>query len=59
MDCGKELCKLKKDQLAEIIPQLIAELPDCRFVCRKCARVAPNKKVLCKPISFEKATKSS
>jgi DNA topoisomerase IB len=50
----KSLCKLSKEQLATILPEFAAELDNCRFVCRKCMRVAPTKKILCKPLSLKK-----
>jgi hypothetical protein len=50
----KPLCKLKKDQLAEVLPVLAAEVARVRFICRRCARLATSKKWLCKPESIEK-----
>jgi len=50
----KSLCKLKKDQIAAILPILAAEIAQSRFICRRCGRVAKSKKWLCKPGSIEK-----
>lgn len=50
----KELCKLDKEELKGIIPKLVEQLQACRFVCKKCARVAPDKDWLCKPTSIRK-----
>lgn len=45
----KSICKLSKAQLAAELPRLAAEASRSQFVCKKCARVAINKKELCKP----------
>jgi len=50
----KTLCKLKKDQLAELLPELAAELPQATHICTRCARAATDKRRLCKPISLLK-----
>jgi hypothetical protein len=50
----KPLCKLKKDQLATVLPILAAEITESRFICRRCGRAAKSKKWLCKPGSIEK-----
>lgn len=50
----KTLCKLKKDQLAAVLPILAAEVAQSRFICRRCGRVARSKKWLCKPETIER-----
>ena len=50
----KELCKLKKKELQAILPGLAEALGSCQFLCRKCARVAPEKNWLCKPLLISK-----
>jgi hypothetical protein len=50
----KALCKLSKDQIAALLPQLAAEIADSRFLCRKCGRAAVEKWRLCKPQSIAK-----
>jgi hypothetical protein len=54
----KPLCKLKKDQLAAVLPLLAAEVAQSRFICRRCARVATSKKWLCKPEPIEKMARN-
>ena len=55
---GKHLCDLKKSLKTELA--LFASLVDGpTHICRKCGRVANNKKWLCKPISLEKVRQSS
>jgi hypothetical protein len=50
----KPICKLKKDQLAAVLPILAAEAAQSRYICRRCGRVARSKKWLCKPASIDK-----
>jgi len=50
----KQICKLKKDQLAAVLPILAAEAAQSRYICRRCGRVARSKKWLCKPASIDK-----
>ena len=50
----KSLCKLSKSDLAKVIPQLCEDLSECKYVCRKCGRLAPGKDWLCKPTSIAK-----
>jgi hypothetical protein len=49
----RELCKLKKDEIRALLPQLCTS----HYICRKCARAAPDKTWLCKPISIAKLSK--
>jgi len=49
----RELCKLKKDEIRALLPQLCSS----QFICKKCARAAPDKTWLCKPISIAKLSK--
>ena len=46
----KSICKLSKSDLAEFLPQLCEDLPECKYVCKKCGRVAVKKGRLCKPL---------
>jgi len=56
----KELCKLKKKELHALLPQLAAALGDSHlYMCRKCARVAPDKGWLCKPTAVSKLVEES
>ncbi len=53
----RPLCKLKKDQLTALLPELAKEIATSRFLCRKCARAAPSKTMLCKPVRLDHLTK--
>ncbi len=44
----RELCKLKKDEIRALLPQLCTS----RYLCKRCARAAPDKTWLCKPVSI-------
>ena len=48
------ICKLNKDQLAALLPQLAADVAGARYLCRKCGRAAVEKWRLCKPQSIAK-----
>lgn len=50
----KAICKLNKDQLAALLPQLAADVAGARYLCRKCGRAAVEKWRLCKPQSIAK-----
>lgn len=45
----KELCKLKKHELAAHLEKIIKITKKPKFICTKCARVAKEKKYLCDP----------
>ena len=49
-----ELCKLKKDEIKERLPKLVALVANGQYICRKCVRVANDKKLLCKPIELKR-----
>lgn len=55
----KTLCDLSKSQIAERLPQMVRDLPQCQFICKKCARVSIHKKELCKPASISKMLEPS
>lgn len=44
------LCKLKKHELKERLPELAELLPAASHICKKCARIAHDKEWLCKPL---------
>jgi hypothetical protein len=50
----KALCKYKKSELEQILPVVAAAGGEVRFICRKCARLAPKKGWLCKPLAIKK-----
>jgi len=50
----KSLCKLKKDDLRAVLPQLAAAAANSPFICKKCGRIAPDKDWLCKPVLISK-----
>ena len=49
----KELCKWKKDRIKEEIDQLRDLVREPTWLCRKCARCARDKKLLCKPVPID------
>ena len=50
----RTMCKWKKDEIRDQLPQLAKELLGSRYVCKKCARLAPSKDWLCKPTALAK-----
>jgi len=50
----KELCKLKKNELASNFKKIVKIVSKPKFICEKCARVAKDKKYLCNPITLKK-----
>lgn len=51
-DKVKTICKLDKDALRRMLPQLVEEIAAAQFVCRKCGRAARTKKLLCKAVKM-------
>lgn len=49
----KELCKLKKNELALNFKKIVKIIKKPKFICEKCARVANDKKYLCEPINLK------
>jgi len=49
----KELCKLKKGDVASNLKSIIALTEKPKFICTKCARVANEKKYLCEPTKMK------
>ncbi len=52
------LCKLDKHDMEERIPDIVSLVSEPKFICSKCARVAKNKKYLCKPIKIKSSAKN-
>lgn len=52
------LCKLDKHDMEERMPDIVSLVSEPKFICRKCARVAKNKKYLCKPIKIKSSAKN-
>ncbi|MEL7265188.1 MAG: hypothetical protein AAFN70_14985 [Planctomycetota bacterium] len=48
------ICKWNRDQLKQALPILLEQASDARFICKKCGRVAAEKRLLCKAISGSK-----
>lgn len=46
------LCDLKKAEVEKRLHQITEIVSQPRFICRKCCRVAKQKKYLCKPIAL-------
>jgi hypothetical protein len=49
----KELCKLKKNELAINFKKIIEITSKPEYICTKCARVANEKKYLCEPTKMK------
>lgn len=49
---GETLCDWSKSEIKERRGELYMLTAEPKFFCRKCARVAGNHKVLCKPMKF-------
>jgi hypothetical protein len=45
----KTLCKIKKQEYDKFYPVVRSLVMAPKFICRKCLRVASDKKALCKP----------
>jgi hypothetical protein len=54
----KTLCKLDKHDIEESIDIIVSIISEPKFICRKCARVAKNKKYLCQPIKIKSSAKT-
>ena len=50
----KTICKLKKDDLRNLLPTIAAAAAKSQFICKKCGRIAPDQKWLCKPLDLHK-----
>ncbi len=51
------LCKLDKHDIDENMDVIVSLVSEPKFICRKCARVAKNKKYLCQPIQIKSSAK--
>jgi hypothetical protein len=51
------LCKLDKHDIEEHKQDIVSLVSEPKFMCRKCARVASNKKYLCQPIKIKSSAK--
>ncbi|ATD00867.1 hypothetical protein PSPO_b0923 [Pseudoalteromonas spongiae UST010723-006] len=47
---SKTLCEWKRKEIEQKLEKLAALVNTPRFVCKKCARCANDKKSLCKPM---------
>ncbi|MEM9589055.1 MAG: hypothetical protein AAGA03_17370 [Planctomycetota bacterium] len=50
----KSICKLSKERLSDVLPELAAESLHYPYICRKSGPIAASKKRLCKPVAIEK-----
>ena len=55
----KTLCDLDKNEIEEHIEEIASIVSEPQYLCRKCARVAINKKYLCKPIKIKSSEKNN
>jgi len=49
----KKLCKWKEDRLAEKLDEFMEIVREPKYLCKKCGRVADDKKRLHKPIPIK------
>lgn len=49
----KTICKWDRKTLEESLSLLAAEIADAKHICRKCGRVASEKRLLCKPVKLQ------
>ncbi|MCA8959214.1 MAG: hypothetical protein KDC38_01825 [Planctomycetes bacterium] len=52
----RTLCDWDKDRIKSHADELYRLVHDPRYVCRKCARVANDTEVLCKPMKLPRGT---
>ncbi len=50
----KAMCKIAKDGLKEHRDEILAEVTDPKYICKKCLRTASDKELLCKPVQINK-----
>lgn len=50
----QQLCKLTKDEIKSLLPNLARKLPLGQYICKKCARIAHDRELLCKPVDTRK-----
>ena len=51
---GKTICKWKKNEIEENLPELVKMVGNPKFICGNCGRAAAKKKWLCKPVPLKK-----
>jgi len=49
----KSICKWDRSTLEDALPLLAAQIADAKQICRKCGRVASEKRLLCKPVKLQ------
>jgi hypothetical protein len=52
----KMLCRMSRDEIEAHLDELTELVSPARHICKKCARVANKKKVLCKPVKLNTPT---
>ena len=49
----KKMCELKKEQIEANLNKILVRVKQPDHICKKCARSANTKEILCKPVRFE------
>lgn len=49
----KTLCELKRDDLEKDFSKIVNIVSKPKYICKKCARVAKDKKYLCKAVELK------
>ncbi|MDD2356931.1 MAG: hypothetical protein PHX13_03350 [Thiovulaceae bacterium] len=49
----KTLCELKRDDLEKDFSKIVSIVSKPKYICKKCARVAKDKKYLCKAVELK------
>lgn len=47
------MCKINEEKFKKIKEELVKELREPKYVCKKCLRVAKTEELLCKPETIE------
>lgn len=55
----KTLCDLNKKEIEKRLPEVAELVSGAKYMCRKCARSASKKNLLCSPVKISQALKSS
>ena len=50
----KKMCKAAKDGYKQHEDDILSQARDARFLCKRCLRVAEDKKLICDPVKLHK-----
>lgn len=49
----KKMCKVKEDKFKDIKNEVMKEVKEPKYICKKCLRVSTTEDILCKPTIIE------